>query len=123
MVSEESVVQWVFGNFNFKHLGEQFPFMKSKVEHLIDYRAHHDSGDGTGETAVSVESLTRLVAKLFGIEPSSINPAAPLTQLGLDSLLSVELSSNLKKTFDIKLSQMELLGGLSIEKILERASK
>jgi len=125
MITQESTVQWIFGNFNFKHLSEQFPFMKSKVEHLIEYRLQHSAGnDASGEhQVVSIESLTRLVARLFAVDPASIQPSVPITQLGLDSLLSVELSSNLKKSFDIKLSQMELLGGLSIEKIMERVQQ
>jgi len=125
MITQESTVQWIFGNFNFKHLSEQFPFMKSKVEHLIEYRLQHSaSNDASGEhQVVSIESLTRLVARLFAVDPASIQPSVPITQLGLDSLLSVELSSNLKKSFDIKLSQMELLGGLSIEKIMERVQQ
>jgi len=119
MITQESTVQWVYGNFNFKNLSEQFPFIKSKVEHLIEHHSQQ-SASNDGEQVASIDSLTHLVARLFAVDPVTVSPSVPITQLGLDSLLSVELSTNLRKTFNIKLSQMELLGGLSIEKILER---
>jgi acyl transferase domain-containing protein/NADPH:quinone reductase-like Zn-dependent oxidoreductase/SAM-dependent methyltransferase/NAD(P)-dependent dehydrogenase (short-subunit alcohol dehydrogenase family)/acyl carrier protein len=124
MITHQSIVQWIFGNFNFKHLIEQFPFLESKVDHLIDYRTQHGvDREATGEQqTASIDSLKQLVARLLACDPRHIDPQVPLVQIGLDSLLAVELSSNLKKAFNIKVSQMELLGGLSIEKLLERTA-
>jgi len=70
--------------------------------------------------SLSLESLAATVAKVFGSN-EKIEPTIPLTQLGLDSLMAVELSSTLKKTYGIRVTQMELLGGLTIAKILEKA--
>lgn len=114
-------LQWVFGNFAFKPLVETFPMLRAKCDHLVDYRIAVVNDDA-GKTVVSVETVTAAVARLFAVDPKTIEAQAPLTQLGLDSLLAVELSATLKKNFDVKFTQMELLGGVSVEKIVARAT-
>lgn len=53
MISEESAVQWIYGNFDFKELS-RLSFMKPKVEHLTDYSTCYDSMKGSRETKVSL---------------------------------------------------------------------
>jgi len=119
----DTTVQWVFGNFSWKSMGDMFPLLRPKSDHLVDYRALYaaNARDVEQGTAASVESLTAVVAKMFAIDAKGVDATTPLTQFGLDSLLAVELSATLRKTFNIKLTQMELLGGITIEKILARA--
>eukprot|EP01122_Echinamoeba_exundans_P006243 TRINITY_DN1719_c0_g3_i2.p1 TRINITY_DN1719_c0_g3~~TRINITY_DN1719_c0_g3_i2.p1 ORF type:complete len:2443 (-),score=702.65 TRINITY_DN1719_c0_g3_i2:40-7368(-) len=122
LARNDESVQWVFGNFAFKPLVETFPMLRAKCDHLVDYRIAVVSDDSAGKTVVSIETVTAAVARLFAVDAKTIEAQAPLTQLGLDSLLAVELSSTLKKNFDVKFTQMELLGGVSIEKIVARAT-
>jgi NADPH:quinone reductase-like Zn-dependent oxidoreductase/SAM-dependent methyltransferase/acyl carrier protein/short-subunit dehydrogenase len=122
LTRNDESVQWVFGNFAFKPLVETFPMLRAKCDHLVDYRIAVVNDDGAGKTVVSIETVTAAVARLFAVDAKTIEAQAPLTQLGLDSLLAVELSSTLKKNFDVKFTQMELLGGVSIEKIVARAT-
>jgi acyl carrier protein len=53
---------------------------------------------------------------------SNLDVAESLTVQGLDSLLAVELSAGLKKQFGLVISQLALLGGLSVKQIVESAS-
>jgi len=143
--SSKQMSQWIYGNFEFSNLAEQFASLRPKVYHLFDHTPTANcaftqilcpcvvangrlfcvcnaAGASDGATTLSVENLTSLVAKVFGVDASKVDSSAPLTQLGLDSLMAVELSATLKKAFNIKLTQMELLGGMSILKIYQKAT-
>jgi NADPH:quinone reductase-like Zn-dependent oxidoreductase/acyl carrier protein len=124
MITNPTHVQWIHGNFDFRSLGDTFPLLKSKADHLVDYRMKLGAADaGAGGNVASIESVTLIVARLFSVDPKTIDPSAPLTGLGLDSLMAVELASTLKKSFGIQTTQMELLGGMSIEKIVSKAQQ
>jgi acyl carrier protein len=43
-----------------------------------------------------------------------------LTSYGVDSLLAVEISSMLNKTFGIKISQMDILSGITVAQLQEK---
>ncbi|CAF1401024.1 unnamed protein product [Adineta steineri] len=52
----------------------------------------------------------------------NLNDNEPLTVQGLDSLLAIELSVGLKKQFGLVISELALLGGLSVKQIVESVS-
>jgi acyl carrier protein len=127
ILSQPEKPQWVFGDFVFKDLCSNFPCLAKQCDHLIDYRiAISSSNDASSSEDVAsslstIESMTAAVARLFAIDPKLMDVSAPLTEYGLDSLLAVELSATLKNSFGVKVTQMELLGGLSLEKISARS--
>jgi len=122
ILSQPEKPQWVFGDFVFKDLCSNFPSLAKQCDHLIDYRiALSNSTVSEGSTVSNLDSMASAVARLFAIDPKLMDTSAPLTEFGLDSLLAVELSAILKNSFGVKVTQMELLGGLSLEKISARA--
>jgi thioester reductase-like protein len=58
--------------------------------------------------------LREQLAKVLGVSPSKIEADQPLTGLGLDSLMAVELGMRLRKDLEIDLPVMKLLGGLTV---------
>jgi amino acid adenylation domain-containing protein len=57
--------------------------------------------------------LLRRVAKVLGTSPEKIDPERPLTELGFDSLMAVELITALKVDLGIKLPVVKILQGTS----------
>ena len=44
-------------------------------------------------------------------------------ECGVDSLLAVEISSMLNKLFDVKVSQMDILSGITVEQLEAKLHK
>ena len=70
--------------------------------------------------ALVVESLTEDVARILGASPGRIDAETPLTQLGLDSLMAVELSQRLGARLGVEVPSMKLLVGGGIRKLAEQ---
>lgn len=67
------------------------------------------------ERLASVEAyLTERASKVLGTSPGKLDLRQPLTNLGVDSLMAVELSNVLKLELGVDLSSMKILGGMSI---------
>ncbi|WP_414587921.1 SDR family NAD(P)-dependent oxidoreductase [Scytonema sp. PCC 10023] len=65
-----------------------------------------------------VESrLLEQVARVLGTSAAKLDSSKPLTNLGLDSLMAVELSNRLEKALDVSVPTMKLMGGLSISQL------
>jgi NADPH:quinone reductase-like Zn-dependent oxidoreductase/acyl carrier protein len=58
-------------------------------------------------------------ARILGVAATDLDVETPLTRLGLDSLLAVELSQQLGQRFGIELSSMRLLSGDSLARIAQ----
>jgi acyl carrier protein len=65
---------------------------------------------------LTLQSLTTYIST------SNLDITESSTVQGLDSLLAVELSAGLKKQFGLGFSQLALLGGLSVQQIVESVS-
>ena len=65
------------------------------------------------------ELVTEAVAKIIKLEPKQISPSRKLNQLGLDSLMVLELSVALQRRTSIRFSSIELLKGPSLEQLTE----
>lgn len=63
--------------------------------------------------------LCEQVAKVLGTSPSKLDSERPLTTLGLDSLMAVELSNRLKNEFGVDIPTMKLMDDASIARIAE----
>jgi acyl carrier protein len=58
--------------------------------------------------------LREKVGRALGIAPQRLNPEKPLTEIGLDSLIAVELVTVLKMEIGFDLPAVKLLQGLNI---------
>jgi acyl transferase domain-containing protein/NADPH:quinone reductase-like Zn-dependent oxidoreductase/NAD(P)-dependent dehydrogenase (short-subunit alcohol dehydrogenase family)/acyl carrier protein len=79
--------------------------------------------DGLAEDALA-NALTDIVraevAEILRIVPERIEPGVSLLDLGMDSLMAVELATSIEARLDIQLSALALSGGPTIESVVER---
>ncbi|HYX18244.1 MAG TPA: SDR family NAD(P)-dependent oxidoreductase [Nostoc sp.] len=61
--------------------------------------------------------ISEQVARVLGTSAAKLNIKQPLTNLGLDSLMAVELSNRLKKELGVEVPTMKLLGGANIAQL------
>jgi NADPH:quinone reductase-like Zn-dependent oxidoreductase/acyl carrier protein len=71
-----------------------------------------------------ITELTTIVraeaADILGFAPERIEPGASLLDLGMDSLMAVELATSIEARLDVRLSALALGGGPTIENIVDR---
>jgi mycobactin polyketide synthetase MbtD len=87
--------------------------------------------DGDADAAgslVGAESLAdvvrgELVKTLQLVDPVSIDPAASLIDLGLDSLLALDLRSRLRRAVGHCTPIAQLLGGITVSELIERLER
>jgi aryl carrier-like protein len=63
--------------------------------------------------------ISEQVARVMGITTAKLDREAALTELGLDSLMAVELSNRLNRNLGLNFSLMQLLSGLSVQQMAE----
>ncbi len=89
---------------------------------------HEDSGDFRrqieGKSADEVSALVRQVivgeiAEILGMPPERVEPARPLREMGLDSLMGAELVVALEQRVGIRLPMMLLTQSPSVEQIVQ----
>ncbi|PWN39310.1 hypothetical protein IE81DRAFT_369188 [Ceraceosorus guamensis] len=73
----------------------------------------HGNGDGKSRL-----DIAPLIADALGSD-EEIDPSLPFAAYGLDSLAATRLSSAIKANTGVQVSQIQLLGGLSIEGLVE----
>ncbi len=66
------------------------------------------------------EWLRARAARLLRVRPEELDPSAPLTRYGLDSLQSLELHAEIERTLGVALPLVALLQGNSIEELVAR---
>src|SRR5262249_38641685 len=70
---------------------------------------------GAGDRPELVESfIAAQVAGVFGVTTEKVDREAPLTSLGLDSLMAVELTNRIEREVGTSIPMGSLLGGPSI---------
>lgn len=90
------------------------------AESLDDFRALIE-GKSPAEIQVIVTQLvTQEVAQILAVSPERIAPARSLHDLGLDSLMGVELALGLEKRFGIQVPAMMLNEGPTVERVTAR---
>jgi len=74
--------------------------------------------------ALQLAELTTLVraevADILRIAPERIEPAASLLDMGMDSLMAVELAASIEARLDVRLSALALNASPTVESIVER---
>ena len=73
------------------------------------------------QVGLAIDFLCLQVAQVLGIAPDDLNAQKPLTGLGLDSLMAVELSQRLMQRLSFDISPMKLLGDLNVQQVAELA--
>ena len=121
MLRDDVHAQYVHGSVEWTVVVDAYPIMTTRFSHLVDYTAANSSGAGSADNAVTLSALSAAIAGLLEIPADKIDNKEAITRQGLDSLLAVELSSTLKKKFAITVSQMELLGGMSVEDVFNHS--
>ena len=72
-----------------------------------------DADDGNRPLNMLEQELQTIAAKVIGVEKFSVT--TPLVQLGLTSILSIKLATQLYKRFGIEIQSKVLLSGASVE--------
>jgi phthiocerol/phenolphthiocerol synthesis type-I polyketide synthase C len=73
------------------------------------------------ELAAALTEIVRAeVAEILRIAPERIEAGTPLLDMGMDSLMAVELAASIESALDIQLSALALSGGPTIESVVER---
>jgi acyl carrier protein len=86
-----------------------------------DFQERFSRADGEAErTALIAGTLTALAAAVLQTAPERVDPHAPLADLGLDSLMGVELKAELHRVFGCDLPVMELMAAGSLAGLADR---
>jgi acyl transferase domain-containing protein/NADPH:quinone reductase-like Zn-dependent oxidoreductase/acyl carrier protein len=119
-------------------LGRSLPTAYSpKFSELARLAAVGEHGADAGESAQDVRrrlselgaedlqaELTTIlraeVAAILRIAPERIEPGVSLMDMGMDSLMAVELATSIESRLDVRLSALALSGGPTIESIIDR---
>ncbi|MEZ4630387.1 MAG: SDR family NAD(P)-dependent oxidoreductase [Deinococcales bacterium] len=73
--------------------------------------------------AIISQRLREMIAKVLGLSVEKIDAKRPLTELGIDSLMAVELSNRIENEFKLSLPTSQLLKGPSIEEMSQSLAK
>ena len=79
------------------------------------------SGKSTEEAVATLADLiAQEVAKLMGISVKELNVHQPISDIGMDSLMVVELAVALEERIGLKIPAVSLSGGATIQTMAER---
>jgi 1-acyl-sn-glycerol-3-phosphate acyltransferase len=65
----------------------------------------------------TLRHLSRSVAKILGASPDRVDAAVPLTEMGMDSLMAVELATVLRNDLAIEVPVVRLLKGITVSEL------
>ena len=70
------------------------------------------------------QDVRELIADIIEVDPASLDPDANLVEdLGMDSMMALEILASLEKRFKIKLPEDELLRITTVNRAIEMAQK
>jgi len=121
-------------NFDWKAIKRSMPSAKSlkftEQNEWLERHGGNDEGDDffahiqdmseAEVKAVIVKTLTREIAQILRLSPDKINPTSPVFDLGMDSLMGMELLLAIEERFKAKIPLMSLTEGGSINKIADK---
>ncbi|WP_226498381.1 type I polyketide synthase [Ferribacterium limneticum] len=90
------------------------------AENLDDFRALIEGKSPAEVQALVTLLVTQEVAQVLAVSAERIDPARSLHDLGLDSLMGVELALGLEKRFGIQVPAMMLNEGPTVERVTAR---
>jgi NADPH:quinone reductase-like Zn-dependent oxidoreductase/acyl carrier protein len=76
--------------------------------------AHLDEGERRGLVEAT---LRRLVTRVMGIAEDALEQRQPLRDVGLDSIMALEIATGIESDLGVKLPTMELAGGPSLSEL------
>jgi NADPH:quinone reductase-like Zn-dependent oxidoreductase/acyl carrier protein len=77
---------------------------------------------GEVRPAVS-EILARELARVMGGSAARVHPDRPLVELGVDSLMAVELLTSIDSRFHVQITPLEIMGGVTLSQIAARIAE
>jgi acyl carrier protein len=105
-----------------KHLGEEAAEAAAPAEPQSETIIQRFlRTDSAGQLPLIQKHLTRLLAKVLRIDAGKLEAEAPLTALGMDSLIATELRNRIELQLEVNVSVVELLQGATIARLAERA--
>jgi len=70
------------------------------------------------------QEVTQLIAEIIEMDPAEINPDAHLVEdLGMDSMMALEILASIEKKFRIKVSEEDLPKITTVNRAIELAKK
>jgi phthiocerol/phenolphthiocerol synthesis type-I polyketide synthase C len=90
------------------------------TESAQELRRRLDGLTGNALATALAEIVRAEVAEILRIAPERIEPGISLLDMGMDSLMAVELATSIEARLDIQLSALALSGGPTIESVVER---
>ena len=82
-----------------------------------DWRKRIDAADPTERESVIVQALQEVVGSVLRVKPDTLRPEQPLTDLGLDSLMGVEIENMIENSIGVTLPPTSLLRARTIGQI------
>lgn len=82
-----------------------------------DWRKRIDDADPSERENVIVQALQEVVGSVLRVKPDSLRPEQPLTDLGLDSLMGVEIENMIESSIGVALPPTSLLRARTIGQI------
>jgi hypothetical protein len=64
-----------------------------------------------------IHYLQELGSKVMGLQVSEIDPFKPMNQIGLDSLMSIELKNKIKMELDLDINVVKFMEGISMDEL------
>jgi phthiocerol/phenolphthiocerol synthesis type-I polyketide synthase C len=69
------------------------------------------------------EILAKEFARVMGGTTARVNPDRPLVELGVDSLMAVELLTSIENRFRVQITPLEIMGGVTLSQIAGRIAE
>jgi NAD(P)-dependent dehydrogenase (short-subunit alcohol dehydrogenase family)/acyl carrier protein len=104
----------------FSHLAREADETQPSDAGRIDLAAAVSELDPAAAHALVVRLVTTEVASIFRMPEADINPARPLTELGMDSLMGLELRMKAQRSLGVDIPLVSVGGGLSIDAIASK---
>ncbi len=118
----EQPVECCFADVDWHLAANSWPH-STRVRHLCREENRESGVRENGNTATLQSQLISELADLLGTTVSAIDVEQPLTRFGLDSMMAFEFKNWIEANWDVTLSQVELLDGLSINHLVQRCSQ
>lgn len=96
------------------------PTQTTKCGHLSTENGLNKGAGGVDARQLLEARVSRYVGELTGADPDDIELEAPMSQYGVDSLMSQDLIAWSLAQFKLTLEQTEIFGGLTINNLINR---
>ncbi|NIA28584.1 MAG: amino acid adenylation domain-containing protein [Actinobacteria bacterium] len=75
------------------------------------------AGEENEREQLLISTIQKHVARVLGMSPERIDPDQPITNLGLDSIMAIELQAKLEKSLGVTLAIAKLIVGPTIKEL------